>query len=297
MRAFFFAAVLTTVAGCGGADYVPRPTFTLVLPAGQEQWKREIADGFVETLRAYGYESKIVRYESFDTESIVAAANEAPRGERAAISIVFTRREQVASVVDRLTSLKRDVITVGADDAMVSKAGHVGISAERTVYIWKIRISQLPTMPSRILFLFGNEPIKTERLQGSVYSRSSEGKEFRARFRELTDVTQEDLDWAELVVPVGEDAYLLASKSSTRDLFPITGADVVLNAIREGLVSHAITLEHYQVGVRTAQMARDYHLQSLRSPVNNLPCEEVDKASLQIHMDRRYKLPPTLRSE
>lgn len=297
MRAFLFAFVLTILAGCGGSDYVPRPTFTLVLPDGDEQWKREIAAGFVDTLRAYGYESKIVRCANLDTESILAAAKQAPKGERAAISIVFTRREQVASVVNALSKFEREVITVGADDATVGKAGHVGISAERTVYIWKIRISQLPKVPSQILFVFGNEPIKTERMQGSVYSRSGEGKEFRSRFRELADVTQEDLEWAELIVPVGEDAYLFASKASTRNLFPISGSDVVLSAIREGVISHALTLEHYQVGVRTAQMARDYHLQSVRSPVNNLPCEEVDQDSLEIHMDRRYKLPPNLRSE
>jgi hypothetical protein len=107
-------------------------------------------------------------------------------------------------------------------------------------------------------------------------------------------VTQQDMDWAELVVPFGEDAFLRAREMKAKQLFPVSGADTVLEAIRLGDITHAITDDPFQVGLRTAQMARDYHLESLRNPVNNLDCGEVDAEFLRIYLDKRYELPWTV---
>jgi hypothetical protein len=49
------------------------------------------------------------------------------------------------------------------------------------------------------------------------------------------------------------------------------------------------------MGVRAAQLVRDYHLDSVRNPIISLPYEEVDAETLQYYRDRRYRLPPTIR--
>ncbi len=295
MRVWIAVAALVA-AGCGGGDYVPRPTFSMLIPEGREQWKAELASGFKDTLAAYGYETKLISFSAYDPDIVVKAAQQAQRGERAPICVVFTRRAQVKHVVSALKSEGHEVVTVGADDAMVTRTGHVGMSAERMAYVWKIRVSQLEQMPKRVLFVFGSEPIKTERVQGAVFSRSGKGTEFDSRFRETGAVTQEDAEWAELIVPIGEDAFAACTKYLPKPLYPVSGSERVLEAIGTGTVRQAITDEPFQMGVRAAQLVRDYHLNAVRNPIISLPYEEVDAETLQYYRDRRYRLPPMIRT-
>lgn len=292
MRSAILAGLV--LGGCGAADYVVRPSFSLVLPAGEEQWNRDIIAGFRETLDAYGYDSKIIQYESANPDHILKAAQKAPRGKRAPVCIVFTRREQVAPVVNAMTQEKFDVITVGVDDSMVQRVGHVGISAERTAYLWKIRISQMKKIPQRVLLIFGSEPAKTERIIGSFFVRSGKGTEFTVRHKELNEIAQEDIEWADMIVPFGEDSFLQVKELTAKSIFPVSGADTILDEIERGDIERAITDHPFQVGLRTAQMARDFHLESLRLPVNNLEPGEVDREFLRRYKEKRYELPWTV---
>lgn len=286
--------VALVLGACGGSEYVARPTFTLVLPDGEEQWKRDMAAGFQKTLAAYGYDSKVIRYDSFSPNSIREAATKAPRSKRAPVCIVFTRREQVAPVVEDLTKEKFDVITVGVDDSTVRRVAHVGISAERTVYLWKIRVSQMGRVPKRVLLVFGSEPAKIERIVGSFFARSNQGREFTTRHKDVINITTSDIEWAEMVVPFGEDSFLRVKDLGARNIFPISGADTILDAIERGEIERAITDDPFQVGLRTAQKARDFHLEALRLPVNNLEPGEADREYLRRYRDKRYELPWTV---
>lgn len=292
MRFVLAAAVL--LAGCGNpSPEGGRPLFGLVLPKGTEDWKREVVAGFRAMAERWQYDIVVKDYSHETPDAILAAVAAVPQLEGIPVCIVFTMRNHVKPVLDKLSEQHRLVITVGEDDAMATRDGHVGMSAERLAYLWKIRMSQLTPKRGRALFVFGSEPLKVERIRGAVYSRSNGEKDFRMRFKALGTVKDEDFSWADIVTPIGADAVSYCRSRAVGKLLPVSSSSETLDMVNSGDASMAITPEYFQMGFRALQLARDiYIMGTTGKPIVSVHYGEADRDSMRIYLDKRYKLPP-----
>ncbi|MCH8275462.1 MAG: hypothetical protein IH851_11805 [Armatimonadetes bacterium] len=266
--------------------------FGLLLPAGDTQWRREVRSGFQLSAEQFNLNTKVVEYEEPTPEAILRAAEQIEAADRVPLCVVFTRREQVAPALAALRKAGRLVLTIGVDDAGESRAGHVGGSANRLVYFWRIRTSQMTPVPKRVLFVFGDAPAKRERIEGAVYRRSDEWRNFRPRFRELEELTEEDIAWADLVTPFGSDAVQKCRQLGASRILAADGDDSTLDLVQSGEVALTLAPQHFEHGLRALRLARERYLQGgLSRPVLSIEYEEVDAPSIAWYKEHRYDLP------
>jgi len=271
------------------------PIYGLVIPAGNEQWKREIKDGFQFACREFHVNHVIREYEETNPNSIITAALSVPETERTPICIVFLRREPIAKVASALSEKNRKIITVGVDDASADRVGHIGMSPERLVYLWKIRATQHFPRFRKVLFVFGKEPIKTDRIEGAVFQRSRNWHEFKTRFRESEDLSRDDIAWADIVVCMGFDAVKKARLLNVKSLFPVDSDDNTLKLIESETLPFALAPKYFEMGVRALRLAREQHIKNfIAQPISLLDYAEIDEPSLKLFRTRRYKVTPAI---
>ncbi|HWP31415.1 MAG TPA: hypothetical protein VNK96_06815 [Fimbriimonadales bacterium] len=289
-----FLCLMPLLIGCG-REIGPKqpPIYGLVIPAGNEQWKKEIKDGFQFAAREFHVNYIIREYEETNPSSIISAALSIPKTERTPICIVFLRREPIASVASALSKNNRVMITVGVDDASAERVGHIGMSPERLAYLWKIRATQLFPRFRNVLFVFGREPIKTDRIEGAVFQRSRNWREFKTRFRESEELSKEDVAWADVVVCIGLDALNKARLFEAKAIFPVDSDDNTLQLIESEELPFALAPKYFEIGVRALRLAREHHIRNfIAQPLSLLDYAEIDQPSLKLFRARRYKVTP-----
>lgn len=293
----FLLGTTLNLTGCSSfyptAQVPDKPVFPLFLPEGDSQWLQEIANGFQQSARQFGAESIIIRYSAPEPEEILKA------GEGRAQSgvpwcIVFKRKAQVAPVVSALSERGIGVITIGADDPATNRVGHVGDNTQRWTHLWRVRVRQTFPQARKFLFLFGDFPIKEERLVGEILARSNQSTAFEARFADLGTLKDEDVEWCEVIVAVGRDAVHFSEKATSRPLFPVDVDDRTLKNVEDKKTRFMLAPKTFEFGVRAFRLAREYFLHRvLENPIITLEPYEVDATYAEEYKYRRYKLPPT----
>lgn len=294
VKRYLLLSLIPLLIGCS-KEIGPKqpPIYGLVVPAGNEQWKKEIKDGFQFAAREFHVNYVIREYEQTNPNSAITAALSIPETERTPICIVFLRREPIAKAAKALMKNNRVMITVGVDDASAERVGHIGMSPERLVYLWKIRATQLFPRFRNALFVFGKEPIKTDRIEGAVFQRSRNWQEFKTRFREGEELSKEDVAWADIVVCIGLDAVNKARLFEAKAIFPVDSSDNTLQLIESEELPFALAPKYFEIGVRALRLAREHHIRNfIAQPISLLDYAEIDKPSLKLFRARRYKVTP-----
>ncbi|MCL6623292.1 MAG: hypothetical protein K6T17_01585 [Fimbriimonadales bacterium] len=274
-------------------DSLPeKPLYPLFLPEGNSQWLKEIADGFQQSARQFGAEVLIFRYSSPTPEALLKASEgRAPWS--VPWCVVFRRKKEIADVVSALSERGIGVITIGADDPGTNRIGHVGDNTQRWTHLWRVRVKQAFPKARKFLFVFGDFPLKDERLIGEILARSQQGTAFEVRFVDLGTFREEDARWCDVVVAVGRDALQFSEKSIPRPVFPVDGDDRTLQGVAEGKFRFLLVPRTFEYGVRAFRLAREYFLQrALEKPVIALEPYEVDATFVEEYKHRRYQLPP-----
>ncbi len=269
-----------------------KPVYPLFLPEGDAQWLKEIAEGFRQSAQQFGAEVLILRYSAPAPDAILKVG-EGRASWGVPWCVVFRRKKEVAPVVSTLSERGIGVITIGADDPATNRIGHVGDNTHRWTHLWRVRSRQVFPRARKFLFLFGDFPIKDERITGEVIARSNQGTAFEARFATLGTVREEDARWCEVIVAVGRDAVQFSEKSFPRPLFPVDVDDRTLESVAQGKIPFLLSPRTFEYGVRAFRLAREYYLQrTLERPVIALEPYEVDATFVEEYKHRRYQLPP-----
>lgn len=298
MREILLKLCLVSIAiwlvGCGSrSDIIPdvKPVFYLVVPKTNSQWQREIISGFRAAAEQFRFDSKIVTYENSENLSLTLAT--IPYIEKVPICVVCQTDKLAGDLCKEQGKLGRRIVTLICDDPSLPRTAHVGMSPERFYSLWSTRSAQISQRIRNPLFLFGNEPIKSERITALIFKASDDWKKFRPTFRNLDSVTQEEAESADMVTAFGRDAVEKAKLLNGKVIFPVSLDDKTLEELKRGDYQFAIGPDYFQVGVRGFRVARDAYLQGIPSqPIIQLQYKEADKESVEFYKDRRYKVPP-----
>jgi hypothetical protein len=211
---------------------------------------------------------------------------------KAAICIAFESPELIKETLDLLSLENRVVITVGTDDSSAYRVGHVGADAKKLAAQVAIRSQALDPPAKRILYLLGNSPIDREMLEASAFRESDQWQKYRPRTKAVGDVTDEDFDWCDLVVAVGEDALDKAIASSVERIIPTDPAQKALDLLKPGRAPTVITNNYFDIGLRASRIARErFIVGSIQTPILSIPPKEVDSQSMQYYLDTRFRVP------
>lgn len=272
-----------------------QPILGLVFPQGEEQWKKELIQGFTSSAKEFNIETQIEKYDPGDINSIIQSAKKIPASKDAPICIVFLRREHVTLAFEELKKLENPILNIGADSANVNRCASVTVSWENIAYQWKIRFDQLNGKPKNVLFVYGKVPIRVERFEAAMFSRSNKHKAFTPKYRELENITEEDVMNADLVCPIGYDAFEKIKSLGAEHVIPLDGADEILNLLSDEKIERAFAPPYFELGMRALRLAREYHIRGfVPNPFLTLNASEIDKESIKMYLSRRYKLPPTV---
>ncbi len=290
----FWVSFAIFTASCGSRNAIipeTQPVFYLVLPSGTEQWKTEIISGFQQAANQFQMQHQTKTYTKADEINLVVSS--IPFQDNVPICLVTPNDELAGTVCETQSKLGRRIITLLCSDGKQPKTAHVGMSPERLVELWNIRAHQLSKTIKKPLFVFGDEPVQTERLVALFFKNSDDWKKYRPTFKELKEVTIEDFQNADFVTTFGHNATQYAIDLLVKNLLPISLDDETLKNLRNGDIKHAIGADYFQVGLRAFRIARDAYLQGFPTqPITMLPYKESDVESVDFYKSRRYKLPP-----
>lgn len=292
---FLFAVFSISCKTTAESAHKEQPVLGLVLPQGDEQWQKELIQGFTSSAKEFVLETQIERYNPNEIDSIVRSVKKVSASKDAPVCIVFLRREHVAPVFEELKNLEPPILNIGADDASVNRCASVAVSWENIAYQWKIRFDQLDEKPKNVLFVYGKVPIRVERFEAAIFSRSNKHKAFTPKYRELENITEEDIMNADLVCPIGYDAFEKVKSLGADHIIPFDGSDDILNLLLDEIIERAFAPPYFELGMRALRLAREYHIRGFVSnPFLTLNASEIDKESINLYLTRRYKLPPTV---
>ncbi len=295
LGAFLFAVFSISCKTNAESEHKEQPVLSLVLPQGNEQWQQELIQGFTSSAKEFAIETQIERYDPNEINSIIHFVKKASVSKDAPVCIVFLRREHVAPVFEELKNLEIPILNIGADDASVNRCASVTVSWENIAYQWKIRFDQLDQKPKNVLFVYGKVPIRVERFEAAIFSRSNKHKAFTPKYRELENITEDDITNADLVCPIGYDAFEKVKSLGAEHIIPFDGSDDVLNLISNESIERAFAPPYFELGMRALRLAREYHIRGfVPNPFLTLNASEIDKESINLYLNRRYKLPATV---
>ncbi|MGI8923774.1 MAG: hypothetical protein ACR2HJ_06995 [Fimbriimonadales bacterium] len=282
-------------AGCGSKSIVPdEPTYGLVIPKANSEWRREIIAGFQDAADQVGMKISISEYSDNSPKEILAAASNLPPSEGAPICIVFTRKESIKDVAFKLARKGVDVITIGEDDPDTPRIGHCGEASQDLAYLWDIRVRQLRPRPRNALMIFGDVPVNQRRISGSLYEKSRGWRRYRLRMRSVADASQDDIKWADLVTPVGEDALAFMAGTS-KPMIPVDGSAAAIDLVRGDRVPMVFIPNYYQMGLRAARIAReDFVYGTIPNAIISMKYKEVVKETVKWHLEDRYRSAPSV---
>lgn len=288
MRVAATFALLFLIA-CAREDEVPHPTYALLIPKTDDAWADEIEAGFAAAAKQFFMQTKTIRYSNEDPENIASKVGNLGGGPVIVVTLSSDEAERIAA---SLSARKMRHILIGPDDLAGSRDAHVTGAAANLAYLWKVRWNQTQPPPRNILLLFGDVPLPRNDLISAFYRRSSDWTEYRLRVRSIHDIKNEDFDWAETILAVGEDAVRRCLAAEGQRFVPVDGSDLSLQAVKSGRAERAFVPNYFQFGYRAARLARDVFLDVLPGPVSlHIPFDEVDAEYLPMFLKQRHRIP------
>lgn len=282
------ALVLVCVVACARDD-VPNPTYALLLPESDAWWAREIEAGFSAAAGQFFMKTKTVRYSNEDPESIIESLGDLNGGPAVVVTLSSDDAERLAA---SLSARRIRHVLIGPDDQAGSRAAHVTGAAANLAYQWKIRWNQMQAPPRSVLLLFGDVPLPRNDVVSAFYRRSNDWAEYRLRVRTHHDLKDEDIEWAETILAVGDEAVRKCLSVEGLRFVPVDGSDAALQAVESGRVERAFVPNYFQFGYRAARLARDAFLDVLSGPVSlQIPFDEVDAEYLPMFLKKRHGIP------
>jgi hypothetical protein len=293
MTARFLMVTIIAITACRPEQEIPNPTYAFVLPKSNYYWANEIKKGFEAVSKQFHLKYEIKEYNPDSADSAIEQTLDVKNQLSTAACIVFTNKNIIQNVSKKLSEHNKQMITVGEDDILVKRVGHIGMATTQMAYHWAIRLSQQSPAPQKVLLLIGDVPINKERIIGAIYTRSDKWKKFKLRTRTTQNVTTDDFKWAQLVTPIGQDAVEICVTEKVVDMIPIDGSDYTLGLLRAGACNIIFAPNYFQLGYRAGRIAREYYMQGfLDNPVIELKYDEVDKEYLPYFLKKRYEIPP-----
>ena len=185
---------------------------------------------------------------------------------------------------------------MGADDSTAYRIGHVGPDAKRLAAMVATRSQSLDPPARRILYVVGTTPVDSRMLDAAAFRESDEWSKYRPRVKPLSDVTDQDFQWCDLVVPIGEDAQAKAVASAVTRIFPNEPTDASIDLLKSGRAPFVIANNYFDIGLRASRIAREEAVyRSIANPILPISPKEVDKDSLKLYLETRFKVPPITR--
>lgn len=290
------AVPLFLFALCGCANETthipPPPVYVLALPEKQATWVEHLEKGFLAGCEQLQMDCKAVRYKGGGAEPIAAAVLDQGDTKGAPPSIAFESPELIKQVTDSLSLKGAQAILVGADDSSAYRLGHVGPDAKRLATLVARRSQTLDPPARRILYVLGSGPVDLNMLEASVFRESDQWRKYRPRLKPLTEVTDADFQWCDLVVPIGEDAQSKAIASSVTRIFPTEPNDSSLELLKSGRAAFVIANNYFDIGLRASRIAREQAVYGrIARPILPIAPKEIDSTSLQLYMETRFRVP------
>lgn len=285
--------LIIAITACRPEQEIPNPTYALIIPKSNYYWANDIKNGFEALAKQFHLKHEIREYDQNSAENAVEQTLDVKNQLSTAACIVFTNKDIIQNVHKKLLENNRQIITVGEDDTLVKRIGHIGMATTQMAYHWSIRLSQQSPVPKKVLLLIGDVPLNKERIIGAIYARSDNWKKFKLRTRTTQDVTTEDFQWAQLVTPVGQDAVELCVDYKVSEMIPIDGSDYTLGLLRAGACDIIFAPNYFQMGYRAGRISREYYMQGfLDNPAIELKYDEVDREYLPYFLKKRFDIPP-----
>jgi hypothetical protein len=276
----------------------PTPQYLFFLPESDATWVKHAEQGFMAGCEQARMECRAVRYGKVDGAALAEAIVNEGDTKGAPVSIAFTEPKEIRAVTDALSLENRIAITVGADDSEAYRVGHVGPDAKRLAALVAIRSQALESPARRILYVVGSSPVDMKMLDAAAFRESNHWQKYRPRVKGLSDVTDEDFDWCDLVVPIGEDAQAKAVASDVSRIFPTEPNDQSMELLRSGRAPHVIANNYFDIGLRASRIARERAVyKTIADPVLLIHPKEVDKQSLPVYLETRFNVPPLIREK
>jgi hypothetical protein len=232
----------------------------------------------------------VAEYDREDVNSIVKATNSLPIS-RAPVAIFLTDPEVTKATLYSVAKKRRNVITIGADAAISPRVGHSGDDSRDLAYMWDIRVGQMRHRVRRALIIFGNAPVNQTAITAELYKQSDKWRKYKLRTRRLSDLTEDDLDWADLITPIGEEAVSRCLDVDKR-LLPVDGSETSLGLLRSGRVDLIFAPGYFEVGLRAARIAREFAVYgSIPNRDIATPYKEVVKDTIDWYLKYRHSTP------
>ncbi|HET6645207.1 MAG TPA: hypothetical protein VFG65_06890 [Fimbriimonadales bacterium] len=278
------------LAGCSGKKVPPAALYGLVLPKSPSFAKTEILLAYRQVAAKLNMHFNVAEYDREDVNSIVKATNSLPIS-RAPVAIFLTDPEVTKATLYSVAKKRRNVITIGADAAISPRVGHSGDDSRDLAYMWDIRVGQMRHRVRRALIIFGNAPVNQTAITAELYKQSDKWRKYKLRTRRLSDLTEDDLDWADLITPIGEEAVSRCLDVDKR-LLPVDGSETSLGLLRSGRVDLIFAPGYFEVGLRAARIAREFAVYgSIPNRDIATPYKEVVKDTIDWYLKYRHSTP------
>ena len=263
-----------------------QPTYVLLLPATNLQWKKEIAEGFSSGAEQFNMKIELADYQNDSPQAVKTL----PGSKGAPICTVFISKQTAKEAAAQFAEQNKPLIAIGVDDPNANRLAHVGDEPDNIAYKWNIRAQQSMMPPKKVLLVIGTVPLSKDRIVASFFARSDNWTRFELRTRALHQLSPADKHWAESTVAIGEDA--VAACSDVVRLVPVDGSEITLTLLRSRRVAYALVPNYFQIGYRAARIAREQFLQgTIANRAVEIPYKEVVPETVDWYLRRRTDLP------
>lgn len=294
MRRLPFALLLVVGVGCAKhkVDIPPPANYILALPKTDAVWAEQIKSGFEAGCKQLSMNCKFGVYDSDDPTSIAKSVMAISDSAGAPICIVFENEKVIRETLDQLSLASREAITLGRDDSVGFRIGYVGMDAKVIAKNVATRAKNLRSPARRILYLFGDALVDFKALEAAAFRESDDWNAYQLRTKLMSEVTDEDLGWCDLVVPFGEDALKRATDSGAKMIFPTDPTDASLELVKSGRAPFMVADDYFGIGFRASRIARERFVYGgITNPIVLISPREVDKGSVNWYLDKRFDIP------
>ncbi|MDQ2985331.1 MAG: hypothetical protein M3R13_01255 [Armatimonadota bacterium] len=299
MRFICLLPVLLLLACAKDDTYIPPPpTYFLVIPDSKTIWAEHIEKGFTAGCKQMDMAFEVVKYTDADPQKLTKLITEMGDSKGAPACIVFNQTDGISKTLDALSLKEIKAITIGRDDSNAFRLGHVGANVKKLASLVATRSKQITPPARKLLYLFGGAPVDRQALEAAAFRESDNWNHYRLRTKSLSEITPQDFEWCDVVIPVGEDALAKAIQSPARHIIPTDPTDEAFALLKDGRAPIVIGSNYFDIGFRASRIAREQFVyKAIASPILPITPKEVDKESLAGYMKSRFNIPPIQRSK